>query len=171
MNQLQILAKKLKNVKINKLASQIFNIQDVNDWILDSIKNRLEYEGKDAKEKILQTDFGKSAGKLSGKNKRYGRNTEIIKRSKGQDITKVTLKDSGDFYKSFRLLVRASFFEIKANFKKKKGNIYKNFLDSYNDFETFEREILNITDKDYNVLIDNFLIPHSKQIILNNVQL
>jgi phage gpG-like protein len=59
------------------------------------------YEGQDSEDKEIRP--------------KYALSTKIIKRKKGQPIDRVTLKDSGDLYKSITVNTKKDEFIISAN--------------------------------------------------------
>jgi len=69
--------------------------------------------------------------------------TKTIKRVKGQPTDRVTLKDTGKFYKSFRVVVRKQDFEIIAR-DRKTGKLKRKYGD----------EILGIAPSNLDVVID-----------------
>jgi hypothetical protein len=56
----------------------------------------------------------------------YSPFTEVIKQSKGQPTDKVTLKDTGDFYRSMEIDAAGNDWNVNAEFDKDDGNIADN---------------------------------------------
>lgn len=69
--------------------------------IIDQQTNEQLYEGKDSNDKNLQPSYALS--------------TKIAKRRKGQITNRVTLKDTGDLYKSIKVDAKTNEFIISAN--------------------------------------------------------
>lgn len=69
--------------------------------IIDQQTNEQLYEGKDADTKDIKPSYALS--------------TRIVKRKKGQPIDRVTLKDSGDLYKSIKVDAKTNEMIITAN--------------------------------------------------------
>lgn len=69
--------------------------------IIDQQTNEQLYEGKDSNDKNLQPSYALS--------------TRIVKRRKGQPTSRVTLKDTGDLYKSIKVDAKTNEFIISAN--------------------------------------------------------
>jgi hypothetical protein len=57
----------------------------------------------------------------------YSWGTVWIKRKKGQQSNWVTLKDTGKFYKSFRITVHKGGFTVNANGKKGKDDLFEKY--------------------------------------------
>lgn len=69
--------------------------------IIDQQTNEQLYEGKDSDTKDIKPSYALS--------------TRIVKRKKGQPIDRVTLKDSGDLYKSIKVDAKTNEMIISAN--------------------------------------------------------
>lgn len=79
---------------------------------------------------------------------RYTLETVSVKKSKGQITSHVTLKDEGDFYKSFKIVATLTQFEITAlDFKTQA------LTDKYG------KEILGLTDENLNEVIHSYIYP------------
>ena len=65
-----------------------------------------------------------------------------IKKSKGQRTSNITLKDSGDFYKSFKVVVLEDGFRIVADPNKEDTNL----------FEEWGTNIVGLTDENIGIL-------------------
>lgn len=57
----------------------------------------------------------------------YSRLTMQIKKRKGQRFDRTTLKDTGKFYKSFRIIVESDGFVITADGQKETGNLFDRY--------------------------------------------
>jgi len=98
--------------------------------------------------KILLSSFSKSTDGVYSPNnpKNYT-----------QDV--VDLEVSGDFKKSFDLMVGKTFFELTADFEKEDSNIFDNFENSYGSFDSFSNFILGLRDEDFEDFIKKVFIP------------
>lgn len=82
----------------------------------------------------------------------YALSTKIVKRKKGQPTNRVTLKDSGDLYKSIKIDAKTTQFIISANVE------YFKYL---------------VTKYDQNTILglqEDFLREYTKQAILPNLK-
>lgn len=131
----------------------------IQSWILKEIRKRLNQKGTDASENRLRTDKAKQQSNIA-----YSNFTMLLKREKGQPINKVTLKDTGDFYKSFKVIVDDLSFKIDADFLKKNGHIAKNFKDSFGKQE-FQNEVIDITPEKFKEMLQNQLENVKKQVL------
>lgn len=153
-------AKEIKKFSVNETLKKFFALPEIQTWIIETIQNRLYDHGEDNENKKLKTDLSNHK-KYGGKKGYYAGYTEFVKkydRTPQQPIDRVTLKDTGKFYNSFKLQAGLLFAEMKANFKKPENqHIENNFLDFYNSTKDFETAILSLTDEELNFLIDNQL--------------
>ena len=78
----------------------------------------------------------------------YAASTRERKRRKGQPTNRVTLFDTGAFYKSFRLELNRSSFHIEAQAQKPNGNL----------FDEFGTEIIDLSDESIDRVVE-MLIP------------
>jgi hypothetical protein len=76
----------------------------------------------------------------------------LLKREKNQPIDKVTLKDTGDFHKSFKTELRELELKVKADFQKGDEHIGENFLTDYFPDE-FEVEVTSLTESEISELL------------------
>jgi hypothetical protein len=97
--------------------------------------------------------LSKSLGKYSGF-------TVEKKKEKGQKYTNITLKDTGDFYKSFKVTVTKKEINISANPLKDDSNL----------FDDFGTQIVGLTDENTikicELILDNILIYVKKQLLI-----
>jgi hypothetical protein len=89
-------------------------------------------DGKDALGQAINTIGGSP----------YRPYTVVIRKSKGLPTNRVTLKDTGDFYKTFKVVILNDGYEITANFDKPDGSILDNFSSSF-DFLGLDAESIN----------------------------
>lgn len=158
------IAKKLTKQKIIEYAATVFNYEFVKDEIIRILQTRLYKDGETASGKELQTNSA-----LFQKTSYYSNLTKQIKSSKGQKTSNVTLKDTGEFYESFKVIAAKTFYNVYANFNKPDGNIYENFTKSFNTFEEFSNEILKMNDEELRFFYDKIFIPEFKSVLLYNI--
>lgn len=81
--------------------------------------------------------LGKSLGE-------YSDFTKELKKADGQRFDHITLLDTGDFYKSFKIKVENGGFLIEADPQKEDSNL----------FDDFGKDILGLTDENLQIVID-----------------
>jgi ketol-acid reductoisomerase len=134
---------------------ELFLSQEFRDFVLDlNRKNQLFDKGIDANGVRLVSDFAKF-GRV------YADRTIIEKEAKNQPTDRVTLKDSGDFYRSFKLeLTGNSDFLITADTIKNDNNL----------MEVWGEAILGLTKENIDLVIEKareIIIPIIRQQLLN----
>lgn len=148
------LAVNLSHIDINILLENIFAEANIESWIVDIIKKRLYNVGIDSKGQKLKTD--------SSTTELYSNFTLDIKERTHQRTSNVTLKDSGDFYNSMKIILLQNGFQIDADFVKKNGNIYKNFTKIYSSQKDFENSIMSLGLAEMKILMEIKVIPKLK---------
>lgn len=174
MNVFGQLSKNIESIDINGLFFEVLKDNVITDWIIDTIQDRLYNLGVDKMHNKLKTD----AARIRSTHPYYSDTTVGIKigaidrpdgGGRGDSRTaNVTLKDSGDFYDSMRVVVKRTLIQIEADFRKGSDHIQENFELSYTSPAKFEDFILGLTDEETNLLIDNFLLPRLRQLWINN---
>lgn len=96
-----------KNPEIQKRILDLVRIEQL-------FKRGIDGEGTDLNT-LTQSGFG------------YAASTKERKRRKNLPTNRVTLFDTGQFYKSFRLILNRSEFHIEANGQKPNGNLFEEF--------------------------------------------
>lgn len=141
----------LSNTKLYSLAQAISGLDEglIFEIVFnkESIKN--EIIRLNTQEQLFKKGIGADGLKLTPP---YTANTVRLKRLKGQRTDHVTLKDTEDFYKSFRVSVNKVTIEITAD-TIKEGN---DLIDKYGD------EILGLTDESKEKLSRMALIEYIK---------
>jgi len=133
----QVLENLLK-IDPNQVLDQILARPEFRDFILDLVRQRQLFEkGEDGLGRKLRSEFA-IGGKV------YATFTEILKEAKNQPTDRVTLKDTGAFYRSFRLKITRTFFEIDADTRKADGDLA----------DTWGEAILGLQDESLQMLID-----------------
>ena len=145
-----------KCIDIQNIFLESINDQQFQDWLLAIITNRLYYDGVGADNRILKTDSAYrniDKGKKTtykGIERRYAPATNRIKRKKGQPFDRVTLRDTTEFYRSFKIKTSKNFIKIEAQFSKKNSNIYDNFRLTYKKDEFIKNILgLNIAERQW----------------------
>ena len=152
-------AKNIKGFNFHEETKQILNQDYIQEVIIDFIQKRLYSKGETADGTILKTDkatFGS-----------YSTYTEILKEKKNQITSNVTLKDSGKFYKSFKVEAQKAFIKISADFEKKNGNMQENFTSQYSNTKAFEDAIIDLNDKEKSIIVEKILLPDLIKRFLN----
>lgn len=121
--------------------------------IIQQIQKRLYKKGIDGNSRTLRTDKSHD-NKISDF---YSGTTVFLKSQKGQPYNRVTLNDSGSFYKSFNFKKRKKEFGVDANFNIGDNHIQSNFIGMYGK-KQFENAILKLTDNELQTLL-NYLLP------------
>lgn len=150
MNKLESLYNAVKTFNIKTIINEVLKHDDIHKYLIELVQKRLYEKGTTAEGEKLRTDHGKSSwhgGELGF----YCKNTEKIKKRKSpkQPIDRVTLKDTGEFYDSFKTTFKND-LELSADFR----DIYDNFQDSFNSEKDFEEAILDISDDEKEILFD-----------------
>lgn len=150
MNTLESLHKAVSTFDVKAIINEVLKLNDIQSELIRIIQTRLYEKGTTAEGEKLRTDFAKSSNKrLKGEKGFYSKNTERIKKGKGQTIDRVTLKDTGEFYESFKTTFKTD-LDVSADFR----DIYLNFQDSFNSENEFEQAILDISDEEKEILFD-----------------
>lgn len=135
---LTTLKKRIEKLNLNNLFKKIFNLRDVKDFVIERNQEQLYYRGIDATGKVLKTYFANSPNVYS--------NTTIgYKKEKGHPSGIVTLKDTGEFYKTFKVNSQPEYAEVTANFEVHGESISEN-VDTTN--------VLGLTEENKKILVD-----------------
>lgn len=113
---------------------------EILDWIRE---DQLRAKGEDADGEVVGY---------------YSLTTELISKGKKKFNTHYTLFDTGDFYRSFYVLVFQSEIYISANADKGEDNL----------FEKFGDKIVALNEENYKKLIDkvkNSFIQHARKVL------
>lgn len=119
-NSFEDLKKHFVEPDIFGMLDVIFKSTTIQNKAIDFNHQQLQ-EGKDVNDQTIKTIGGNP----------YRPYTIAIKQSKGQPTGVVTLKDSGDFYKTFKFKFVSNGYEIIADFNKPDGDIRDNFSSNY----------------------------------------
>jgi len=145
------IASKTRALNINSILTDIFKTSNLQKWMIETIQNRLYSKGETGEGIILKTD--KSI------NDSYSPVTMDIKSYLGQRTENVTLKDTGDFYESFKVVLLLDGFEITGDFVKGSEHIEDNFNNLFPSKRAFESSVMSLTDKEINYIVEKKVIP------------
>lgn len=136
MQALFDLADKLGSININQNIDTLFSEQKYQELLPNMIKERLYEQGiYSTGEQIITY----SANTPSV----YSATTQDIKREKGQPSDRVTLRDTGAFYKSFNLQPKQTYAVIAYNEVKPEGKVSDN-VDLDNVFNLSDGELKHL---------------------------
>lgn len=158
MNSFLYIHDKLQRIDFDEIIYNFFNDKSIQQNIINTIQSRIYLTGLDSNLDNLKTDFS-----LTGEYGAYAAKTEQIKKNKREFYRHVTLFDSGQFYKSFKIKALKKFAEIKANFKKGNNLIDENFK----RIKDFRNVVLSLSDEEMDRLIEFELIPYMLKSIKN----
>jgi hypothetical protein len=147
-----VLATSLEKVDVYQLMKEAFSVANLQSFIKETIENRLFSKGTTGSGKKLQTDNSKRQN-----TKAYSLFTEYLRESKGLPINRVTLKDEGDLYESFKIFLRDDGFVTQFNWENQKyyqdGNgIYDNFKLSYSNEYDFYNDVESLTNDELDMV-------------------
>lgn len=139
-------AKRVSKLRSEVLFRVIFSINEIKEEIIYlNTQEQLFEKGIDSEG--VRLDVARGYG--------YANVTKKIKAQKGQPTDRITLKDTGEFYQSFRVDVRAGVITINADAQK----------DDTNLFTEWGIDILGLTEESINRL-KPLVIENYKQYIL-----
>jgi hypothetical protein len=123
MKDFERLLNNLNSLDLNDIFLAMWRRNDVQDYIIE-----LNTEGEPTSQlyELGIDSLGKSLGDSSPFGG-YSPYTKQIKASKGQRIDHITLKDTGEFYKSFKVTPNKKGFRITANPIKEDSNLFQDF--------------------------------------------
>ena len=144
------IAKKLDRLNFDTIAKEIFSNPLVARMITETITGRLFTKGVTGDAVTLRTDSGTI--NVASRRGFYSPFTEIIKKGKGQPYNKVTLKDTGKFYYSFKVTAKTLYFRIDADFQKDE-HMQDNFELLYSTPKSFEDSVTSLAESELNFII------------------
>ena len=135
------LIKNINKLNINKLLNELLRTNDVQNFIIDlNTRKQLFNKGIDSNDETLGE---------------YAPYTIQLKIEDNLPINRITLYQTGDFYRSFKIKVKKDYFEIDANPEKGDNNL----------FDDFGIDILGLNEDSKEKLI-NYLLP----LLLENIK-
>ena len=138
------------------MLDEIFKNNRVQEEVIRLNQEQLQ-AGVDSNNEVIIT----KTAEYERKGKVYAMQTIQIKKEKGQPTDVVTLKDTGDFYNSFRVKITKLGYEITADFKAKtiKDSILENFDSYYRD------TILGLDNESLAELVYETILPRLTKMI------
>ena len=128
----------IQKLDLNDIFLSMWRRNDVQDYIIE-----LNTEGEKTSQ-LFELGVDSQGNRLGD----YSGFTKNIKASKGQRIDHITLKDTGEFYKSFKVTPNKKGFRISANPNKEDNNL----------FDDFGIDIVGLTKENVKLLLD-FIEP------------
>jgi len=119
MGKLKELKKRLSQFDPNEVLNDTIDTARNEQFIADLIRKRLYEKGETSTGKKLRTDKARQ-GQV------YAPFTIGEKQRKGQPYDKVTLKDTGSFYKSMEVEIEKRLFKVVGDSDKEDGKIEDN---------------------------------------------
>ena len=107
----------VQRIDLNDVFLAMWKRNDVQDYIIE-----LNTEGENTSQ-LFELGIDSEGNRLGD----YSGFTKNIKTSKGQRIDHITLKDTGEFYKSFKVTPNKNGFRISANPNKDDSNLFDDF--------------------------------------------
>ena len=137
---------------MDKLDALITSLKELDTSIIDTIKQVIQDNAVIIEEMntVVQLDE-EGVNRLGVKISSYAPYSPMtisIKREKGQPTSRVTLRDTGEFHKSFYIEFHPDGFEIKAS--DWKANVLT---------KEYGPEIFGLTDENFNDLAINYIAP------------
>tara|TARA_R110001606_G_scaffold21019_1_gene74613 strand:- start:114 stop:560 length:447 start_codon:yes stop_codon:yes gene_type:complete len=141
---------------VHKKLNAAINLNEDNAWIFAVDNGVKEYI---IKLNTIDQLFDRGIDSL---NKSLGKYSDVTvenyKKPKGQKFSNITLKDTGDFYKSFKVELTKTSIRISANPIKEDNNLFDDFGD----------EIIGLTPdnltKTSEIILENIIIYVKKQL-------
>lgn len=144
----------LDKVNISNLGRHVFSQSNIQKWMIDTIQKRLYNLGESADGTDLKTDKSSSGNP-------YADVTMDIKSYLGQRTDNVTFKDSGSFYKSFKILLKQNSVNIEADFYKGGDHIGDNFEFQFSNLKDFENAIAGLSDIEIDEMLKTKVYPEA----------
>jgi len=136
------------------MLDEIFSTSRVQDEVIRLNQEQLSI-GIDSNDKKIQTLKGTIFGQA------YSPYTVTIKKLKNQPYNIVTLKDTGDFYDSFKVRKVLAGWEVIANYQKEDGDINDNLP---NDIDE-----LGLTPESLAELVYEAILPRLTKMLLAKI--
>ena len=155
------ISEKFKKIDYQKSFFDAMDLQKFKEYLIKTIQDRLFKTGIAGDGIKLRTDNAKNLDF-------YSEFTKNIKSRKNQKTSNVTLKDSSEFYNSFKVDAETEFYNITADFYKEDNHIFDNFTEIYRNEFDFENAILKLTEKEqqqfmFEVIFETFINNLKKQ--------
>lgn len=133
---LRKMAQNFIKLDVNAIINEILSDKSFQEFIISlNTDKQLFEEGINSLDVSLESIGGA-----------YSPFTVLIKKEKGQPTDRVTLKDTGEFYDSFRITLNPTDFELDADPNKDDTNLFKEWGE----------DIVGLTDENLQLVIDVF---------------
>jgi hypothetical protein len=160
VGKLSNLSKAFEKFDPDAVLNKVLKIKEVDTYIKTLIQDRLWQLGEDAKGKKIRTYSAIEQGEPAySYNTVFGTKKYRGKKAKGQPSDRVTLKDTGKFYKSWQLQLLKELFYVQSMTEKADGNIEDN-VNLANVITLSEDEKKYLVDK-----IRPFYIQEARKVI------
>jgi len=140
--------------------NKVLKIKEVDNYIKTLIQDRLWQLGEDAKGKKIRTYSAIEQGEpVYSYNTVFGTKKYKGKKAKGQPSDRVTLKDTGKFYKSWQLQLLKELFYVQSITDKGDGDIEDNVSLT---------NVITLSDDEKKYLVDKirpFYIQETRKVI------
>ena len=136
----------IKSVNVYDMLDEIFTNNRVQEEMIRLNQEQLQ-GGIDSQDEAIHTIGGHP----------YRPYTIAVKELKGQPTDRVTLYDTGEFYKSFRVKITQNGYEIIADFNKPDGDIRDNLPGEF--------DVLGLTVESIAELVWETIYPRLERII------
>ena len=146
-----ILRRFIREASINKLMREVWRDSRLKEYYIELNQEQLYEHGTDSNGNEIQPAYTFA--------------TVFIKRSKGQKADHVTLKDTGKFYKSFRIGIYSEGFIIDADGQKDETNLFDKYgidilgLNAVNQWQFNQILIREIREKVIQMLSVDWGLP------------
>ena len=142
--------------RVNKILNRAQNIDPDKVWIF-----AIDEQVQDEIVRLNTQDqlFDKGIDSLNDTLGDYSPITVTIKRRKGQKTSNITLKDTGEFYDSFDVVVKRDGLEITADTMKEDNDLA----------EMFGIDILGLTDDSLDKLIREYILFNYRDYIITEI--
>jgi hypothetical protein len=158
------IATKIRNINILLIFQQIMRDADLTNIIIDLITKRLYKEGTTGDGIELETD---KAGRLYP----YSNYTVVLKDESGQPYDRVTLNQTGQFYKSLSVKIDNDGFTIDAEFRKSDGHMFKNFQNRFSTSDIFEKSVLSLSKQEFEVILKQYFVEQFPKILDERIKM
>lgn len=142
------MARKLSNNIVTKRAKRVLNAIQDQDKVFVLVLNNSRFKSLvidlNTEKQLYDRGIDSSGRSLASIGGGYSPVTIDIKRSKGQPTDRVTLKDTGDFYKTFNVIVERGKVTITADAIKEDTDLIKEWGD----------DIIGLTDESMGIIIN-----------------
>ena len=138
MDALKLFLKKfIKRLNVDRLMAEIMSDERMKSYFIELNQEQLYEQGEDSRGQKLEP---------------YTLLTVAIKKRKGQRSDRKTLKDTGAFYKSFKITITSGGFILDADGQKEETNLFDrygvdilglNSINMYQYQQILAREIRN----------------------------